>query len=277
MSEWAKIPQGTIVDSDIIRLSLSGLLITAGFDERGVKQATYELRASNMFYDVQSPMENKRRECPNGYLLRPHCCVVSIVQESISLPGNVLGRILTKGKLFSIGILPVNTYADPGFEGRLGITLWNASHRYLIIQPGEAIAKIEFSVLPKSVNKPYRVQHGYDTEIWPVATNLYADTSDCSVALQLRNTEREIGFSHGSEIEKLAREVRYLRKVIPLQIFITLTVFALVFVLYKKVDIVWNLSLSVGANLLTNLLVFVWPRLHAWRVSRNIGIQRQDA
>ena len=68
--------------------------------------------------------------------------------ERISLPDRLLGRVLAKGQLFSIGILPVCTYADPGFDGRLGITLFNFSRHYISIKPGQPIAKIEFSILP---------------------------------------------------------------------------------------------------------------------------------
>jgi deoxycytidine triphosphate deaminase len=148
---WPKLPAGTLTDADILRLATDHLLITEGFELKSLKQACYELTSSNIFYDVASTHEDKRVIVNSriGYLLKPHCYVVAITQECLALPDNVLARILTKGRLFSVGILPVNTYADPGFEGKLGITLYNGSHRYLSIRPGEAIAKIEFNVLPK--------------------------------------------------------------------------------------------------------------------------------
>ena len=118
---WNDIQTGTIVDADIIRLALANNLIVEAFERDCVKQACYEL-ARVTFYDVQSAEEDKRVVIGpgNGYLLKPHCYVVSIAKERVRLPSNVLGRILAKGRLFSIGILPINTYADPGFEGRLG-------------------------------------------------------------------------------------------------------------------------------------------------------------
>src|SRR3984893_16367534 len=135
---WSDVPVGTIVDSDMEKLAAAGELITGHFDSTCVKQACYELRASDIFWDVASAAEDKRVVVGvhGEYLLKPNCYVVCIVKEHISLPSNVLARVLTKGLLFSIGVLAVNTYADPGFEGRLGITLYNGSRRYVRIQPG---------------------------------------------------------------------------------------------------------------------------------------------
>ena len=110
--------------------------------------------------------KNNRYVLKEGYnlLLKPKQTLVVITMESLRLPANVLGRILTKGVLFSIGILPVNTYADPGFSGRLGLVLHNLSNSYIRITPGDPIAKIEFSRLQNAVHRPYEGQHGYQTK-----------------------------------------------------------------------------------------------------------------
>lgn len=117
----------------------------------------------------------------------------------LALPSNVLARILAKGQLVSLGILPVNTYADPGFEGRLGITLFNATRRYIAIKPGQPIAKIEFTVLNRDVERPYAGQHGYETEIWPIPTQFYADVPSfrasgaiCTAPARKKVTERTL-------------------------------------------------------------------------------------
>ena len=258
MSEmWANIPIGTIVDGDIIRLAQSSQLIVEGFDEKYVKQACYELRASDIFYDVQLLAEDKRIivNPGDGYLLKPHCHAVSIVQERIELPKNVLGRILTKGRLFSIGILPVNTYADPGFEGRLGIALYNASNRYIMIKPGEPIAKIEFSLLPKSVVRPYSGQHGYDTQMWPIATHLCVQPTDASVKSKIGTIEEELALSYGPQIANISKQLRFYRYTVWMQLIIAAIGFAIIFTLYGQLTIVASLIIGVLANLLTTLLV----------------------
>jgi len=56
---WKDVPIGTIVDSDIKKLATAGELITSDFYPDSVKQACYELRASSIFWDVSSQLENK--------------------------------------------------------------------------------------------------------------------------------------------------------------------------------------------------------------------------
>src|SRR5262249_54131888 len=139
-----------------------------------LKQACYELRASDTFWNIQA-QPSERLIQPDGHVLGPKEAIVAIVQEAVSLRDAVLGRLLTKGQLFAVRVLPVNTYAAPGFHGRLGITLWNAYNNDLIIRPGAAIAKIEFVRLPRNAQRPYAGQHGYETQIWPVSPHYYAN------------------------------------------------------------------------------------------------------
>jgi dCTP deaminase len=99
-NHWAEITPGTLVDEDIVHLADAGQLITSGFDPERVRQACYELRASEVFYDLRSGDPHTRIVVGGGepFILKPPCYVTAIVVESIELPPNVLGRILTKGQ-----------------------------------------------------------------------------------------------------------------------------------------------------------------------------------
>jgi dCTP deaminase len=254
LETWRNIPVGTIRDADIIALAQSHELITDGFNTRSVNQACYELRASDVFYETSASRENKRVEVgAGGYVLRPHTYVTAIVQERIQLPANVLGRVLTKGQLFSIGILPVCTYADPGFAGRLGITLCNTSHRHIVIKPGQPIAKIEFSVLAQPVSKPYTGQHGYESEIWPIPVHLYADETQLRAAGIKPDEIREIERSYGPVVASLMARLRYYEKKVWLQIAVTVLGFLILFYLVKEIGLILSVLTGVCANLITTL------------------------
>ncbi len=259
-SVWRDVPVGTIIDGDLKKLATEKELIIDNFDSNCVRQACYELRSSTTFWDVASQQENKRIEVePAGaYLLKPNCFVVCIVMEHLRLPNNVLARVLTKGKLFSIGLLPVNTYADPGFDGRLGITLYNGSKRYIQIQPGERIAKIEFVVLPKPVEHPYSGQHGYETEIWPIASNMFADLSDPSVASLIADNNEEIESSFGPRISAIAKDLQYYKSKVWIQLFLILATFAVLLYVHGEVNVIWSLALGIVANLMTTLGINLW-------------------
>jgi dCTP deaminase len=260
----ARLPVGTIVDIDIKGLANAGQLIIEEFAEELVKQACYELRASTIFYETGSGREDTRVEIAGSasYVLRPHTYVTVITMECLSLPPNVLGRILTKGQLLSIGLLPVNTYVDPGFIGRLGITLSNLSHRYLLISPGQPIAKAEFTVLPKAVAVPYHGQHGYATGIWPIPTQLFAKESDLQQRGILPDSEQELRATYGAEVAQLVRRFRFYERKVWLQLFLTIAILLAALRFLGNVDWVLAITLGVAGNLATHLLFWIAADLH---------------
>lgn len=161
----------TLCDKDIITYMKNGQLIINGTDSL-VGPACYELQMSETYYDLT---ENNSRidATQDGYILiKPGHHVVLITKENLNIPNNMIARVASKGSLFSIGLSPVSTYADPGFKGNLGIVTQNLSDKYIKIPIGEPIAKIDFSILSDSAEKPYSGQHGFQTSIWPIKTHL---------------------------------------------------------------------------------------------------------
>ena len=153
-------------DADIEIASKSQILISENFEPKCLEQACYELRASSKYYDLttsQNLIEVKETE---EILVKPHHLVVVITLEKLSIPNNVIARIVSKGALFSCGLLPVSTIADPGFIGNMGIVLHNISENYITLPVGEKIAKIDFTCIGKDVRGRYSGQHGYGTGVW---------------------------------------------------------------------------------------------------------------
>jgi dCTP deaminase len=251
----ASLPPGILVDDQLASVCQSGELITKNFEPTNVKQACYELRASDLFYETYSSREDKRVLVDSsGYILPPSSYVTAIVFETIDLPNDVLARIMAKGQLFSIGIVPVNTYADPGFSGRLRITLLNASHRHLVIQPREAIAKIEFVKLNRPVSRPYKGAHGYETKIWPIPTQFYADKKLLRSRKVDPHSLEEIERSYGPVVCRLEARLRHYERKVWLQIGLTVLFFLIIFVIARKVDLAVSLALGVVANFATTCL-----------------------
>jgi dCTP deaminase len=198
---------GTLNDSVIKKMCTEGKLIVENFKEKNVKQACYELRASNIYYDVTVSDRKIEVEDNEYILIKPKQLVVIMTLETLDLSSNMLGRILTKGKLFSVGLLPVNTYADPGFSGKLGIVFSNLSTNYLKLKPKDAIAKIEFCKLEHSVEKPYSGQHGYETEIWPIPKELILTSDEIKSDQRIKSIPEEIELSYGKDISKVIKRV----------------------------------------------------------------------
>jgi dCTP deaminase len=174
---WKKIGKssGLLTDEDITILGENNLLISSGFDASQVKQTCYELRVGKVAYFL-SREENERKRTvdeQNPLVVRPHEVVTIITYEEVDLPPFILGRIISKGHLFSIGLSPVITYADPGFSGNLGITFINLSKRTIKFSYKDAICKIEFEKLGKAVSHPYHGQHNFASAMWPIDANKF--------------------------------------------------------------------------------------------------------
>ncbi|GAA1014371.1 hypothetical protein Aple_079660 [Acrocarpospora pleiomorpha] len=207
---------GVLTDEDIIREASNGSLIAENFDKNNVKQACYELRASSIYYDLSAKERRHRLSKPDDHvLLKPYQLAVLITLESLDVPNDVICRILMKGRLFSLGLLPVNTYADPGFSGRLGIVIYNGSPNYVGIPQGSAIAKIEFERLSKPVRRAYAGQHGYQTEIWPIPTDMILTPDQIKRDPRIKSPIDELRSSFGGDFGAVVERVfRYERLLI---------------------------------------------------------------
>lgn len=161
----------TLTDGNILTEIDANKLIK-GAKVEGLAGACYELRMGNVYYDLSE--EAKRFELSPGekVLIKPGHRVVLITAEDLAIPDDILVRVVSKGSLFSIGLSPVATYADPGFTGNLGIVTENVSDKYVELPQGEAIAKADFTRLTGPVVKSYDGQHGFRTGIWPIKTHL---------------------------------------------------------------------------------------------------------
>lgn len=160
-----------LTDREIATKVNSGHLIKNGH-AAGIGPACYELRMGSVYYDLT---ENDRRiEVPDGgnVLIKPGHRVVLITLEELDIPANFIARVISKGSLFSVGLSPVSTYADPGFSGNMGIVTQNISDKYIQLPVGEPIAKVDFSELDDAVDRPYQGQHGFKSQIWPIKHHL---------------------------------------------------------------------------------------------------------
>lgn len=167
----------TLNDTEI-RTEIKAERLLHGADPSHLAGACYELRMGSVYYDLTEGA--KRIELNNGEtaLIKPGHRVVLITLEKLNIPTDILVRVVSKGSLFSIGLSPVATYADPGFSGNLGIVTENVSDKYIELPQGEPIAKADFTRLSGSAEKVYQGQHGFQTGIWPIKTQLQKSYSD---------------------------------------------------------------------------------------------------
>ncbi|KQQ70940.1 hypothetical protein ASF70_19035 [Rhizobium sp. Leaf321] len=180
----------TLNDRDIDAAIRDRGLITNS-NPRGLAGACYELRMGSVYYDLTEG--GKRFALSEGEhaLIKPGHRVVLITAEELNVPPNLLVRIISKGALFSIGLSPVSTYADPGFAGNLGIVTQNISDKYIVLPQGEPIAKADFTQLSGNADRPYHGQHGFQAGIWPIKAHLQKEYSEVSGDSRVESERQE--------------------------------------------------------------------------------------
>jgi len=161
----------TLTDGEI-RTQIDGDRLIRNADVTGLAGACYELRMGNVYYDLSENVRRFELGPAEKVLIKPGHRVVLITAEDLDIPTDILVRIVSKGSLFSIGLSPVATYADPGFSGNLGIVTQNISDKYIELPQGTAIAKADFTRLSGPAIKTYIGQHGFQAGIWPIKAHL---------------------------------------------------------------------------------------------------------
>ena len=181
---------GTLSDREIRTAIQNGELIVNG-QESQASGVCYELRMGNVYYDLTEDDKRIALTKDEFVLIKPGHRVVLITHEALSLPDDTFARVVSKGSLFSIGLSPVATYADPGFSGKLGIVTQNISDKYIKLPMLESIAKVDFTRLSEPVEATYRGQHGFDTEIWPIKHHLQTTYGEVSSDRRVTTEEEE--------------------------------------------------------------------------------------
>ncbi len=265
---WRKldIPKGILTDTDIKEACLKGFLIVKNYDENQISQTCYDLRIGEVAYCLSKPENNRRIEIvkynENGsikeeypLIIKPFDVVTIATYEEVHLPSDVVARIISKGYLFSLGLTPVITFVDPGFNSNLGISIINLSRKNVKLNYKESVCKIEFERLSKSVKKPY--SHGSHDSIMK---NWFFDTS--------KFTDNRI--IKDEEIEKIIRDdVEYFGE--PLD-----SIYAKIRKMEKPINILKLIVyLIIGLIILTGAIYFfarIYPNLESQIKAAVLGI-----
>lgn len=245
----------TLNQQEIISRINNHEIIIENYDSNRIKEVCYEARTSNDFFElVDHEARKKFVSNDDFYVLRPNCQVVCVTKEYFDIPLNLIGRVLLVGHFFSLGIAPVNTYADPGFKGRLGIVLSNTSSDYIKIETNTPIAKIEFSTLTQSSEYGYVGQHGGDVKIWPYRKDLIATEEELKMKKIDTNGDAEIERIYGTLLTKTIIDVRKSK----LYFFVSTTISSLLpLVIMWGIIAKWNQAspfLSAIIGLFTGLI-----------------------
>ena len=242
----------TLSDADIKEKMTANELIRGG-DPSHVGPACYELSMGAIYYDL-TESDGQIDARTSGYILiKPGHRVVLITEEELRIPNDIIARVSSKGSLFSIGLSPVSTYADPGFTGNLGIVTQNLSDKYIQIPIGEFIAKVDFSLLTKASENPYQGQHGFQTQIWPIKHQLQKTYEEVKNDPRVKTEQEEAYKILPQATANALRQLQRKQRIIDVSILVALAISTAVLAALSSKYI--DLITAIVTNLISSAIV----------------------
>ncbi len=117
---------------------------------------------------ASSNEKNKKEliEAPGQLPIPSGQFAVLITKEILKVPDSVIGLISIKfGQKFR-GLVNISGFhVDPGFEGRLKFSVYNAGAQSITLSKGEPVFLIFFSDLDRPADPPYRGEHQNQLDI----------------------------------------------------------------------------------------------------------------
>jgi dCTP deaminase len=247
----------TLSDTEIAIEMAAGRLIKCG-DEAQVNGACYELRLGSVYYDLSEGDHPIQLQPGEKIIVKPGHRVVLITHEEMLVPEDMLVRVVSKGSLFSVGLSPVATYADPGFTGNLGVVTQNISNKYIVLPILEPIAKADFTKLTGPVMHPYRGQHGFRTEIWPIKHQLQKEHAEVAGDRRVKSQKEEAYALLPRATQQLLRSLEFRQRLTDIAIVVAVMLNALVLFLItnKLIDNVVGLGGNLLASAIVGMVVF---------------------
>lgn len=247
----------TLSDADIEAEIDAGRLIV-GADKAQLAGASYELRLGNVYYDLTEGDDPIQVQAGGNVLIKPGHRVVLITHEELIVPNDILVRVVSKGSLFSVGLSPVATYADPGFSGNLGIVTQNISDKYVVLPTLEPVAKADFTKLSSNATHSYRGQHGFRTQIWPIKHQLQKDHADVASDSRVKSEKEEAYKLLPGATRKVLRYLEHRQRLTDMALVVAVVLNALTLFLVsgKILDGVLGLAGNLLASIIVGVVVF---------------------
>jgi dCTP deaminase len=114
--------------------------------------ASYDLRVGNEYRDHRD--SNKTDLLDNGKIsLQPGSAVIIETAESVQFPKSRFGHVVPKVSLLQDGLSNTSSKIDPGYEGKLFITVFNLGKRTVYLEKGQKfctlyVLEIKEGVIP---------------------------------------------------------------------------------------------------------------------------------
>ena len=159
---------GSFLTDEVLKDALPYIFREGSFENEAVRHASYQLRLDEV--KVCSRLSDKTQvqkfeefqqlrwqlDDTKEYVdITPRQIALLYTKEFFNLPDNVVGFVISRGLLFTLGLTPETTYVDPGFSGSLYITIVNNNENIVRLYREMPIGRLFVFKLPNKVKATY--------------------------------------------------------------------------------------------------------------------------
>jgi hypothetical protein len=151
---WDEVPIGQLCDRYLKQVRDGVATRDAG--DVLVQYSSIVLHVGEVVWRISGQgVRPERLDTRGATVIQPGELVSIVTDERLTLPAFVSGKIFSKGRMPSLGLLGTSTTIDPGFDNYLHVTVVNVGGASVRLPRGLAIAKVELVRLPSPVERPY--------------------------------------------------------------------------------------------------------------------------
>jgi dCTP deaminase len=141
------------------------------FEDECVQPASYDLRIGRYVYSPASRTADKPYDLSsNGgwYRIGPYDLVVLETHEVLKMPTDHVGRLGLQSRYARKGLIAsLGPQVDPGFEGKLFVTMQNCTNAAHILSYKDTFLTIEYTKLDEAPSDTYHGPYQHRREIGP--------------------------------------------------------------------------------------------------------------
>ena len=181
-----------ILDYNTIKKLLSKNILIENSNSQNIHSSSYDLTADKYilkfkkndkpisFIDAQD-LDNMYEEVniTEGYTIQPGETILIVLEEQFNMPNNICGTIRGRTSLNRLGLTLAIQHLNPGFKGKLNLTVTNNSSNSYVITPKIQIAQVIFEKMYKKVKKKYLYSNQskakYQNKDGKQGSNIYSD------------------------------------------------------------------------------------------------------
>lgn len=128
------------------------------YDEKAVEHCAYELGLGPEAF-LTSDDANKKTTLDEGeqLVIPPGQFCLLLTEESVCIPNNAIGLISIKAGIKFRGLVNVSGFhVDPGFQGRLKFSVYNAGSQNIVLQRKQRVFLLWFCDLDRATSNVYK-------------------------------------------------------------------------------------------------------------------------